>query len=131
MPFYQWDPQTLSVKVKEMDDMHQVLINKMNSVFDAWQAKKPKAEIEKIIVDFAGYVTQHFRDEEAYMEKIKFPGLPVHKVVHEQLLVQASQHIEDFKRTGNLPDTFFKFLSVWLTSHIRGIDMKYSPGYKG
>ena len=49
-----------------------------------------------------------------------------HKIIHQQLLKQVQDYVADFKKTGALTDAFFKFLAVWLTSHIRGIDTKYS-----
>jgi hemerythrin len=59
------------------------------------------------------------------MDKIKFAGADTHKIIHKQLLEQVTAYITEFKKTGKLTDAFFNFLSVWLTSHIKGIDMKY------
>ncbi len=125
MPFYSWDPKLLSVEVKEMDSEHQILIKKMNAVFDGNQAKKSKAELSDLVDDFAKYTIQHFSDEEAFMEQIKFEGIATHKLIHQQLLAEVTKHITEFKTTGVLTQGFFNFLAVWLTSHIRGIDTKY------
>ncbi len=123
--YFKWDPSTLSVSVNSMDEEHIVLINKMNALHEAYSLKKPASELERLVTDLANYTVKHFSDEEAYMEKIGFEGLGTHKIIHQQLLKQVTEHIETFKKTGALTDSFFSFLSVWLTSHIRGIDTKY------
>lgn len=130
MPFYNWDPKLLSVKVDDMDREHQVLIDKMNKVYDAANAGADKATLQPLVDDFAGYTVKHFADEEAYMEKIGFEGVKTHKLIHQQLLGQVKTHLDEFAKTGKLSPSFFNFLGVWLTSHIRGIDAKYSSGKK-
>ncbi len=129
--FFTWDPNQLGLNVKDMDDEHIELIKKMNNLHAAHTRNAPTAEIEKILMDFATYTTKHFSDEEAYMEKVKYEGLDTHKIIHKQLLDQVGTYVGEFKKSGKLTDQFFKFLSVWLTSHIRGIDMKYSPKVLG
>lgn len=114
-----------------MDDEHQELIKKMNRVHDLHLAKASTSEIQMALDDFAGFTIKHFSDEEAYMEKINFAGLETHKVIHQQLLKQVTEYLNEFKASGTLTDSFFNFLSVWLTSHIKGIDMKYSKKFVG
>lgn len=125
--FYKWDPAFLSVDVKEMDGEHIILIEKMNALHAAYTAKAPLDQLKHLVQDFASYTVKHFSDEEAYMDKIKFEGAATHKIIHKQLLAEVTKHVEEFQKTGALTEKFFSFLSVWLTSHIRGIDRKYSP----
>ena len=123
--FYQWDPTLLSVSVGEMDQEHITLIRKMNAVYAAHAAGRQREELDKLLQDFAGYTTQHFSDEEKYMDKVKFEGLATHKLIHQQLLKEVTVYLDEFKQKGELSKKFFDFLAVWLTSHIRGIDIKY------
>jgi hemerythrin len=125
--FFKWDPSILSVKVPEMDGEHQTLIRKMNTLHEAHAAGKDKTQLEPLLNDFVQYALKHFADEEAYMAKVKFSGLDTHKIIHQQLVGQIKGHLEEFAKDGKLSDAFFRFLSVWLTSHIKGIDSKYSP----
>lgn len=123
--FFKWDPATLSVNVLAMDNEHIELIRKMNKLHAAFAENATADKIEPLLTDFANYTIKHFSDEEAYLESIKYAGLDTHKLIHKQLLDQVTNYINDFKKTGKLTDSLFKFLTVWLTSHIRGIDMKY------
>ncbi|MGZ3650572.1 MAG: bacteriohemerythrin [Bdellovibrionota bacterium] len=124
--FFKWDASQLSVKVKSMDDEHIALIKKMNSLHEAYARKAGREELAKLLHDFAAYTVKHFADEEAYMTGLQFEGLATHKIIHAQLLEQVNKHVADFEKNGTLTDAFFSFLTVWLTSHIRGIDTKYS-----
>jgi hemerythrin-like metal-binding protein len=130
MPFYVWDPKVLSVSVDEMDIEHQLLIQKMNAVYDGVNEKKPLAELSQRVDDFVSYTVKHFNDEEAYQAKIGFDGLPGHKLVHKQLLTQVTKFVEEFKKTGAFPSEFFQFLSTWLTNHILGVDTRYGAWKK-
>ncbi len=124
--FYKWDPKTLGLEIKEMDDEHIILIKKMNMLHQAYTEKKPKNIMEQHLTDFATYTIKHFSDEEAYMEKIKFEGIVTHKIIHKKLLEKINEFVDKFNQTGSLTDEFFTFLSLWLTSHIKGIDFKYA-----
>ena len=125
--FFKWDPKIFGIKVPEMDHEHMELIKKMNAVYTAQMEQAPKQKISALLVDLANYTAFHFKDEEAYMEKIKYPALESHKVLHQQLLSQIKTYIEEFETSGELQNRFFRFLSGWLATHIRGTDIKYSP----
>lgn len=126
MSFFEWDAKVYSVKVQEMDKEHIILIDKMNKLYEANEKNQPFETIKNLLEDFGNYTVTHFRDEEAFMEKIKFEGVEIHKEIHRQLLTQFQKHVTEFESTKVLSRGFFNFLKVWLTSHIRGIDMKYS-----
>jgi hemerythrin-like metal-binding protein len=108
-----------------MDNEHIILIEKMNALYDGHQEEKSMAELDLLVQDFVAYTKEHFQSEEIYMEKVQFEGLETHKIIHKQLLSQVTEHVEEFKRTGELSQKFFNLLSTWPTSHIRGIDVKY------
>ena len=125
MSLFEWDPNEYSVKVQAMDNEHQVLIQKMNALFDAHQRGADFAQLKHLLSDLGKYTVKHFEDEEAFMEKIGFDGLKTHKVVHKQLVEKFTNHAEEFEKTQELTDDFFNFLKFWLRSHIKGIDKKY------
>lgn len=124
--FYVWTEAELGLNVADMDKEHQQLIDRMNALYRGAQNKLPANELQGLIDDLAQFTVKHFSDEEAYMESVNFPGLATHKIIHQQLLTQFQGYVDEFKKTKNISPSFFNFLKVWLTSHIRGIDMKYS-----
>lgn len=126
MTFYEWTPE-LDVKVADMNGEHQKLIDKMNFLYTVNEEGKDKSVVLQALEDLAAYTVKHFANEEAYMESIGFDGLATHKIIHQQLLAQFSEHLENYKNgdSSQLGEEFFRFLAVWLTSHIKGIDTKY------
>ncbi|MEC9250163.1 MAG: hemerythrin family protein, partial [Pseudomonadota bacterium] len=81
------------------------------------------------LLERLGQVTiDHFRDEEAYMEKTGYPGITSHKLIHKDLLDKFTAFASEIKANGGeVPEKFLTFLKLWLSAHIRGIDMKYGP----
>jgi hemerythrin-like metal-binding protein len=108
-----------------MDAEHRILIQKMNALHASFAAKSPKEKIESLLNDFVNYALQHFKDEEAFMQRVNFPGFELHQTIHKSLVAQVTKYVDEFHKTGHLTNGFFKFLEVWLSSHIKGIDIQY------
>lgn len=123
--FFKWTENEYGLGVHEMDEEHQLLISKMNRLYAAAEKGEGFSELKGLIDDLANYTVQHFSDEEKYMEKIGFTGLTNHKIIHQQLLKQFEGHVNKFNETREVDSKFFDFLKVWLSAHIRSIDMKY------
>ena len=123
---FTWDPAKYGLKVPEMDKEHQQIILLMNKLYALYKAGAPAGEQGTALTALADYTVKHFADEEAYMTKINFPGINVHKGVHKNLLERVGQFVAAFKASGKLGDDLFVFLKMWLSAHICGIDMKYS-----
>jgi len=123
---FTWDPAKYGLKVPEMDKEHQQIILLMNKLYTLYKAGAPSVEQGAALTALAEYTVKHFQDEEAYMAKINFPGLTVHKGVHKNLLDRVGQFAAGFKATGKLGDDLFVFLKMCLSAHICGIDMKYA-----
>jgi len=126
MVLLQWD-ESLDVAVEPMNEQHRVLIDLMNTVYAKNSANAAKAEVETAIEDLMEYVVKHFRDEEAYMESMGFPGLDVHKKLHHNLLSELNRLLDGYKTepANRIGNDFMVFLKFWLSTHIRGIDTLY------
>jgi hemerythrin len=124
--FFQWDPDRLALDVPDMDREHQVLIACMNTLHELHEASASPNTIRAAIEKLLAVTTRHFADEEAYMQRIGYAGLKVHQGVHRQLLERLAGYEEAYRRERVLTPEFFQFLKMWLSAHIRGIDMKYA-----
>lgn len=126
MTYFVWKP-AFDLGHKKINSEHQNLIQLMNQLFEKNAAKAPHDSIASTLKELADYTIFHFAEEEAYMTSVKFPGLEVHKVIHKNLLDKLAAHRKEFEqqRQGLAPE-FFQFLSLWLSSHIQGIDKQYS-----
>lgn len=113
----------LSVGVDAMDDQHKELVTKINKLVEDLAGDSPEAYND--FKDLAGFVVQHFDDEEKFMESVGYPGLDTHKVIHKQLLDKVGGFEGDIKDGSVDKFQLINFLKMWLRSHIMGIDMKY------
>ena len=121
-----WDPGKYSLHIGPMDNDHQKIIASMNKLHELNVAHAGQSSLSRALAELIAITVRHFSDEEAFMEKIAFPDLRKHRLIHKSLLEKMDEHKRHFDVTGELTDAFFSFLSFWLKSHICGIDMKYS-----
>ncbi len=126
MPIMTWD-NSLDIGVHEMNREHQDILNAMNAIYDACQAGKKGDLINGMIANLGAITTRHFRDEEAYMERIGYADLANHRRVHAKLLSDFATHQAAAAAAGGEPSlAFFQFLRLWLSAHIKCIDLKYA-----
>ncbi len=130
-PYFPWDAAKYGLNIREMDHEHQILIGKMNELRTLHEQGQPFPAIEQSLKDLAAYTARHFADEEAYMERIGFPRLRIHKGIHTQLLERLGQIHQQLRTTRKLPDDVFAFFKMWLTAHISGIDTQYAAHARG
>jgi hemerythrin len=126
MPIMLWDA-SLDVGVGAMNREHQQILDVMNRIYDASAKGVEGKSINDLVAQLGQVCVDHFADEERYMERIGYPELDRHRQLHARLLGQFQQHADVIKSAGGRPaPEFFHFLKFWLTSHIKGIDVKYA-----
>lgn len=125
MPIMLWDP-SLDVGVAAMNREHQDILDLMNKIYDARVRGEQGEAINQLVARLGAICTRHFADEEAYMASIGYRELASHKILHQSLLTRFNGYAEAIKADGGVAsDDFFNFLKFWLTSHIKGVDIKY------
>lgn len=119
---------SLDVGVDDMNREHQDILALMNQLHDLKEAGETGPKVTRLVQQLGEVTTNHFADEEAYMESIGYAGLSSHKFIHQDLLKKYGQYAQEIAAAnGRMDNRFFSFLKLWLTAHIKGIDMKYSP----
>jgi hemerythrin len=125
MPIMEWD-DSLDIGVDAMNNEHKQILAIMNKIYDADEAGQTGTGINALVDRLAAVTVGHFRDEEAYMDKIGFPGVGPHRLIHKDLLTKYGEHATKIKAAGGkVHPEFLSFLKRWLTAHIRSIDIKY------
>lgn len=124
--FFEWDAGKFGLGIDKIDDEHQQIIAAMNDLHRAYEAKAPRARLAEAIERLKKVTVVHFKDEEAYMEKIGYPDLRKHRHMHQHLLDRLETFVTAFRASGVLTEDFFMFLKMWLKSHICGIDTQYA-----
>jgi hemerythrin-like metal-binding protein len=126
MAIFKWD-DSFSVNVKEIDNQHKVLIDMVNTYYDAVQRKESQEGLLKLVIGLESYTIKHFGTEERYFEKFNYPEKAKHKQLHDEL----KQKVKDLKEKVKSKQTVLsvevgQFLKDWLNTHIKGTDKKYS-----
>ena len=126
---FEWT-ESLTLGVSSMDQQHHQLIDLINKLVDELNKGEP-SNIKKQFDTLCQFVVKHFSDEENLMQSEGFPGIETHKVIHKQLLEKVGTFASSIEN-GNLDKNgLMSFLTMWLKSHIMGIDKKYSEHING
>ena len=125
-----WD-HSLSIGIKEIDDQHKQLVELTDHVEILFKkaigGEGDFRETCGVVETLSNYAREHFRTEEALMEKIDYPDLDAHVEKHDAFVEFVSGMTYD-KIQGN-EDTvliqLFAFLSNWIVDHIKTEDFSY------
>jgi hemerythrin len=115
----------LAVGVKEIDDQHKELFEKVAALFDACNAGKGKEQIDSTIKYLQEYVVLHFNSEEKLQKQYGYPEYINHKAQHDQFIkdfLELKAAIDKEGISGLLIIKLNKTLVDWLISHIRKTD---------
>ncbi len=121
-----WTPD-LSVGVEHIDDQHKILFKKANDLFEAGKERRAKEYINTMLDFLDDYTKQHFKDEEAYMEKISYPQIAAHKRAHAGFVNDLAKLKSEYDKSGGNIVVIVnanKFVINWITNHINTMDKK-------
>ena len=121
-----WTPD-LSVGVKHIDDQHKIWFEKANGLFEAGRERRAKDYISQMLDFLDEYTKQHFRDEEAYMEKIGYPEIDAQKKAHASFINELAKLKSEYEKAGGNVLVILnanKMVINWLTNHIKVMDKK-------
>jgi len=119
-----WDPRLL-VGNAEIDGQHQELFRRVDQLLLALQRGSVAAEVERMMAFVGDYVHQHFRQEEALMQRTGYPDRPAHAAEHLELIHTFVALKKQLGKTGPTPEfgaTLGAALVDWLKEHIATTD---------
>ena len=126
MALIQWD-ESFSVHVQEIDNQHKALIKMINDYYDAVLRKELREGLAQLLQSLETYTIRHFETEERYFDRYGYEDAAEHKKRHATLRRQ----VREFRERVNgekivLPFEIGKFMTDWLTNHIKKDDRRYS-----
>lgn len=118
-----------SVNCFEMDDNYKKLFEYINNIIEV-QSKKKKDPNELIdaLIELMEFVKYHFKNEEAFLTKFKYPEFEEHTKDHRKF----TKKIQTFRRwisddPSNFTEDMISYLKGWIINHIHEYDIKYGP----
>jgi len=129
MPIMVWSDD-LSVGIQEIDSQHKKLVSLINTLHDAMKAGQGKQALEATLQELADYAVYHFKTEETYMQKFRYPEYTTHKNMHDAFVHKVTDFQKDFaaNRLGLTLDVM-NILRDWVSTHIKGTDKRYVPAF--
>ena len=119
-----WDRQN-EIGVPWIDDQHREWIARVIKLGGALGKRKSTAEMAQALKFVVEYTKLHFTREEAFMQKIRYPGLESQKKLHKgfkKYIVEVLVGLKVGKAV--LPEQLYESMSNWITQHIKEEDRK-------
>ncbi len=116
-----WKPE-YSVGDEHLDKQHRGLIELIDMLDN-------QSRMGDVLERLEIYVDEHFRDEEAMLEKAGYPDLAAHKQQHkafEEWLSVSRRAFREPEVSGILCESIRAYLKGWLVNHIMVSDKDYS-----
>lgn len=125
MAYIAWSDRYLT-GVSEMDAQHKKWVELLNAFYDRLDDGDSQSSLRKLLMGAAEYADFHFKSEEAFMERIRYPKLSEQKRMHADIKRKIAEYLEKLnagKIVVSLSVT--KEMKDWLNSHILEEDMQY------
>lgn len=110
-----------------IDTEHKELIAAFNSLMDACNHGKGRAELEKTTAFLSEYTKKHFADEERLQIKTNYPDYVNHKKYHDAFIRVVNELMAELRKEGPTITMVGKVnnnFSGWLVNHIKKEDVK-------
>ncbi|WED23011.1 bacteriohemerythrin [Vibrio sp. JC009] len=108
-----------AIGVDEVDQQHKYLFDLINEVLQSNEDEKLKSSLLKLY----RYTREHFRAEEALMERAGYPQYEQHKEMHNLLILKLNDSSTETMNNPSRRDALDEFLTSWLVKHILEKDM--------
>lgn len=119
--------KNLEVGVDLIDTQHKEWFKRADQLFEAGKNGKSKEYIIQLFDFLDDYTKTHFKDEEKYMESIKYPEIAAQKQMHEGFIKKLSELRKSYETAGANITVIInanQFILDWLTKHISVADKK-------
>ena len=119
-----------SVNILKFDEEHKKIIDTINALTVAQQHNYTLDKVAEILNDIITYKKEHFKSEEDYMIKFKYPEYQSHKEEHVKFLERITFYhnrliLNDYIVENNIFD-ILKYFKQWIIDHIQTVDKKYT-----
>jgi hemerythrin len=123
----QWD-DSLAVGVGLIDEQHKQLIKRLDDLAKAVGENQGPTAVASTLSFLSEYAEYHFREEEAHMAALNYPGLAEQQAMHQEFRAVLKSLDVDFETDGAseyLAKQVNTFLIAWLAKHIQQSDSKF------
>lgn len=126
------------IGVSLIDQQHQELFRRVTDFVETlrsagdWEQKVDR--VNSTLSFMKDYVVTHFHAEEAYQQKVGYPGLHDHQKIHSDMVRYVSDVASQYEQAGykeQLMQQFAGKLLAWLINHVAYEDQKIANYVSG
>jgi hemerythrin len=122
MALFVWD-NIYSIGDPSIDAQHQNLFDIANRFHEAHAIRSDRGTKMRIFDELIDYTARHFKDEEDFMRRHRYPGLERHQEQHVKLVKLVLNYKIRLERGDPDADhNAMEFIRLWLNGHILGSD---------
>jgi hemerythrin len=119
-------PEDYDIGIVEIDRQHHMIIERLNFLNEAILAGEGGTIIRQMVMDLMEYARDHFRTEEAYLRKYRYPKLEEHKAEHSTFAKDAAELAALVSEGKSIdPQAVLRYLETWVKTHLAVHDMEY------
>ena len=119
----QWK-ESFSLNHEKIDAQHKELFRLANYIENIDDRTATKLELASLFKDFFNYMSEHFSEEEAYMESIEYPLVEQHRMLHQDIIDSLSKILKEKRSIAELQQSLKETSRKWLVDHILNHDLK-------
>jgi hemerythrin len=119
--------EELSVGYGLIDEQHKELFCRFNELLTACKEGNGRDAIIPVLDFMIEYVTEHFAEEERFMQRYDYPGREEHIKQHGELFAhvnQVHQELEEKGATVGVITSINHTMLNWLLKHVKQTDVK-------
>ena len=124
MPAINWTAK-YETGFPRIDSQHKQLFQAINDLGEAFRYGDVKAQVEKSMAFLMDFTLTHFREEEAWMREIGYPGLAQHQAEHAKLVTKLFMLKRRADAGEHMTRQVTQYLMEWLGHHIEEFDQDY------
>lgn len=107
---------------EHIDQEHRHLLELANRVVRFRASGERLETVRDAVLALYDYVKTHFAHEEQYMHEIAYPGLPVHRVLHETIIHEMNVMMRESPQLDSLVYKLKRLVKTWVLDHIQEAD---------
>jgi len=124
----EWGDQYL-LGIKGIDEQHRYLFEIVGRIASLDSVTSTKEELRHILGELSRYMSEHFHDEEVYLQQIRFPELEYHKKLHREIIEFFNTSVTNSPTIAMIQTKLKFIIKKALIDHIITEDMKIKLFY--
>jgi len=117
---------SLLTGIRDIDIQHKLLFDAINSLEDL-EEKESTEDLWFVVCNIEEYASVHFKTEEEYMFKFRYPETDEHVDQHREFLEKYNVIKQEYEEKGLTKEYFQNlknFLKEWIIEHYSNVDLK-------